>query len=431
MPTVLRLASPPPKRAERRTTAAALLTRSPWLRARIEQGRRDVEMLLDGIRGVRQPPFTERPHRERASAPKPEIGARELTITRIERQTPDAVTLHLTDPTGARLPFAAGQFLTVITTLGGREVRRAYSLCTDPGDPTRVAITVKRVSRGLVSNHLNDNARAGDVLRVLGPSGAFVVSPSAADHLVLIAGGSGITPILSILESELRASHRKLYLVFGNRSLSDIIFRRALEDLAARHPERLTIVHALSDPPFDWSGEVGLLEAPVLERCIDRLGLPPGATFDAFVCGPAPMMDSTRQVLTGRGVASERIHEERFLSPHLRAPLGGDALEPDGVTRLRPPIVTTIRVSGIVRDVTVGPDQSLLEAAIASGVKVPYSCTMGGCGACRVRVERGRIEMEEPNCLTPEKRSAGFVLSCVGRPVEPSLVEVPARIEGA
>lgn len=390
-----------------------------WLARRLEQGRRDLAMVIQGLRGEHPPPYVVRPKpRPRPASVRPTLGLRELSVVEVERQTPDAVTLHLVDPTGAPIAFEAGQFLTLVLSLGEpgreREVRRAYSLSTDPADPSRVAVTAKRVAGGLVSNHLNDHARKGDVVRVLGPSGSFVVPPSASDDLLLIAGGSGITPIVSIIRHELGATGRRLHLVFGNRGEADILFRRALDELAARYPTRLFVHHVLSDPPEGWRGEVGLLEPSVLERVLARLDLSL-ASADAFLCGPAPMMEAAHVVLTARGVPASRIHEERFLSPHLRTA---------AVPRPSGPVLTSIRAGGVLRDVTVAPGQSLLEAGLAAGVKMPYSCAMGGCGACRVRLERGHIEMEEPNCLTPEERASGFVLACVGRPTEPSAVEI-------
>lgn len=395
------------------------------LRARLDTLRRDLRAVADGLRGKKPPPFARRAplgRHHHTIAPSQEVLApRSLRVDRVVRETPDAVTLHLVDPTGAPFSFLPGQFMTLLVDVGGEALRRAYSICTGiDEDPGCIAITSKRVQGGRVSNHLNEGVRAGDTLRVLGPSGSFTVAPDAARRreLVLIGGGSGITPLLSIARSVLaREPGSRVHLVYGNRSWDDVIFREALSALAAAHPGRFTVRHVLEAPPEGWAGRAGLLDGEACAAELDALPADPGAALeppDFFVCGPAPMMDAVREVLRARGVPASRIHEERFSSP-----AQGEAPRPTS------PQPVNIRVRGLLRAVTAAPGQTLLEAGLAAGVPMPFSCAMGGCGACKVRLVDGEVAMEEPNCLSAAERAEGFVLACASRAARPTTVEVP------
>ncbi len=376
-------------------------------------------MVATRLSGRRPPPFTSR-HADGAQAPsrhKDDLGERmtallaprTVRVARVVRETPDAVSLVLEDPTGAPFQFTPGQFFTLILPIGDSVLRRAYSVCSDARDKDRVAVAVKRVAGGLVSNHVNDNVREGDLLQVLGPSGSFVAPDAKGDarHLVLLAGGSGITPMMSIAKTTLATEpNARVTLVYGNRGRGDVIFHDAIAELAREHAGRFAVRHVLSAPPSGWRGGVGVLEERVVGAELDACGDLAGATF--FLCGPEPMMRATRAALAARGVADDRILEERFNTPHLRVRTAKDASAG--------PQLLTIRANGAgVREVYVAPEQTLLEAGLSSGVRMDYSCAMGGCGACKVRLCDGAVDMEEPNCLTSAERGQGYVLACVSR----------------
>jgi ferredoxin len=196
----------------------------------------------------------------------------------------------------------------------------------------------------------------------------------------------------------------------------DVIFRAALEELAAAHGPRLRVRHVLQDPPSGWTGGVGLLDERVVAS---ELGSIDGVDSDDtlfYVCGPEPMMRAARAALRARGVPDGRVFEERFTQPHLRARPAAAAAS----TQL-----LKIRANGAgVREVYVAPDQTILEAGLAAGVPMDYSCAMGGCAACKVRLCDGEVEMEEPNCLSAEERAGGYVLACVGRLKGPATVAI-------
>jgi Na+-transporting NADH:ubiquinone oxidoreductase subunit NqrF len=231
---------------------------------------------------------------------------------------------------------------------------------------------------------------------------------------VLLAGGSGITPMMAIAKSTLATDAKaKVTLVYGNRGERDVIFKDALAALVGEHAPRFVVRHVLSDPPAGWSGSVGMLDELVVARELDACGHDGDALF--YLCGPEPMMRAARAALLARGVTEERILEERFNMPHLRAkPVAAIDASPQ---------VLTIRANGAgVREVYVAPEQTMLEAGLSSGVKMDYSCAMGGCAACKVKLCDGDVEMEEPNCLTAKEREQGYVLACVSRVRSPATI---------
>ncbi len=345
------------------------------------------------------------------------LAPRTVRVAQVVRETPDAVSLVLEDPTGAPLRFTPGQFFTLLVPVGGETLRRAYSASSDARDSSSVAVTVKRVAGGIVSNHVNDHLREGDLLQILGPSGSFVAPapPAGAErHLVLLAGGSGITPMMSIARTVLAVEPRtRITLIYGNRGVGDVIFRDAIDELARAYGSRFVVRHVLSDPPAGWTGGVGMLEERVVSAELDACGALDDAHF--FLCGPEPMMRASRAALRARGVTDDRILEERFNMPHLR--VRGAAVVDAG------PQLLTIRGSGAgARDVYVASEQTMLEAGLSAGIAMDYSCAMGGCGACKVRLCSGAVEMEEPNCLTTQERAGGYVLACVSRVREPATI---------
>ena len=363
--------------------------------------RRDVTHVARRAVGRRPPPFT---RRQRVGAETKVFEVRE-----VRRETPDAISIVLARPDGAPIPFAAGQFFTLIVDLGGERLRRAYSASSSALEPSTVSVTVKRVAGGRVSSYLHDHLRPGARLEVLGPSGSFGPAASAAPrHLVLVAGGSGISPIMSIVRTLLAAAPQtRLTLVYGSRRVEDVIFRAALAELAG---PRLAVRHVLADPPPGWTEGAGMLDEEIATRELAGLAGADGY----YVCGPAPMMAAVRAALRGLGVGDDCIHEERFFSPIATRPAA--SLGPQRVT---------VRLRDRERQFVVAPGQTVLEAGLAAGVAMPFSCTLGGCAACKCRAVTGTVELEEPNCLTPDERAQGAVLACIARPTSALVLELP------
>ncbi|MCC6624286.1 MAG: ferredoxin--NADP reductase [Deltaproteobacteria bacterium] len=344
-------------------------------------------------------------------------GPRRLVVAEVARETADAVTLTFA-PSPDLPTWRAGEFLTLGFTIEGAVHRRAYSIAVPPpapGDEPRAAVTVKRVAGGRVSGWLVDHAAPGLTVEVQGPSGRFVCAPepARARHLVLVAGGSGVTPLRAIAEQALRDEPlTRVTLVYGNRGPADVIFARRLDELAARYESRLTILRALSEPPEGWTGHVGVLDRAALAR------LMPAHARDTsyWLCGPEPMMAAARDELAARGVPAVDVMSERFLA------LG--AARPE-VALPTTPQALVVRHAGRVWRTTVAPGSTVLEAALQAGAPMPHSCTLGGCGRCRVRLRAGEVAYATPNCLTDDELRDGDALACVAQPMGPLDVEVP------
>ncbi|MBS2011263.1 MAG: ferredoxin--NADP reductase [Deltaproteobacteria bacterium] len=388
--------------------------------ATLDQLRRDVVTVKHRLGGRNAPPVVARAPREPGAPAKARVdaSARALTVARVVRETNDAVTLVLRDPSGARFDFLPGQFFTLLVDDGGEIVPRNYSASNAPGD-VELCVTIKRKPGGRISGKLV-GATEGDTVRVLGPFGAFVVRPSprAARRLVLVAGGAGITPLLSITRAVLATeAASEIVLVYGNRREEDVIFAAELDRLT-RDPAlggRLRVVHVL-----------GPLDRATTGRVLGDLSLAHAPDARFYVCGPDPMREEVLAALASFGVSVDRIHVERFtIGPRPQAEPSAAAVAAASAPGARP---VSIRVGKELRQATVLPGATLLEAGLAAGVPMPFSCAAGGCGACRVRVVEGDVEVDEPNCLSDAERAAGYVLTCVGRPCGPCTIEVPSEM---
>jgi ferredoxin-NADP reductase len=387
------------------------------LRPRYLSLKRDATVVLRGLAGEHPSPLIERKPRKstdkRSLATAATSTSHRMRIEAVTRETADAITLTLADVTGARTVFAPGQFLSVRADVAGETLWRAYSICTCPSSG-KLAITIKRVADGRVSNHLNDHAHVGQVLEVRGPSGRFTLRPSTtARHIALIGGGSGITPLISHARHWLEQEpHTRVTLLYGNRRLEDIVFREALSELVRAYAGRFTLRHVLSEPAPSFAAGLGMLDRATTARELETLGLVDDERTVYLICGPEPMMDAARAVLLARGVAEERIHEERFTAPTTTP-----------VKQAYTEQLVTVRVKGKDASVRVPAGQTILEAATAQNVPLEFSCTMGGCGACMAHLVDGSVDMEEPNCLSKAEREDGKILTCVARPTSPCRVE--------
>jgi ferredoxin-NADP reductase len=341
------------------------------------------------------------------------LSGRRLKVTSVVRETEDAVSVVLGGQHAAPIAFAPGQFFTVIINKQGTVLRRAYSASSAPGDHHGgVRLTVKRVPGGRVSNDIVDNTVAGEEWTVLGPSGSFSPAPSTSSrHLVLIAGGSGITPMMSIARTLLSTEPMtRLSLIYGNRAYRDIIFHDELRALANSNVGRLTVRLVLEEATAEWVDGKGRLDATVLQNELGAVG----AADTYFVCGPGPMVEAARDALRTLGVADAQIRAEAFTQPELRR----EAQLPSESQRVR------LRSKQGETQFTQAPKQTLLEAATRANVAIPFSCTIGACGSCKARVVDGEVRMQEPNCLSQEEKVQGFVLTCVGNATSPTTLEL-------
>ncbi|HEX8842489.1 MAG TPA: 2Fe-2S iron-sulfur cluster-binding protein [Sphingomicrobium sp.] len=340
-----------------------------------------------------------------------------LRVAEVVPETAEANSIRFEIPAELRelFMFKPGQHLTLRATLNGEEVRRNYSLCTAP-DENDWMVTVKRIGGGLFSNWVGDQLKAGDMLDVMTPHGSFTTDfdPAQKRHLIGIAGGSGITPVMSLIKSTLKYEPESRFtLLYGNRDSSSVIFLEALAALKDKHLGRLEIYHFLDAEEQDIELFNGMLDRARLEEALPAL-VPDGADVDAwFICGPGPMMDAAEGALLDRNIPKERIHIERFTADR----------PPEAVTREMAALQTkaegmtvSVTLDGRTRRVpfTAG---NILDSARASGLPAPFACKAGVCATCRAKVTKGKVEMAARYGLTDEEVAAGYVLTCQSVPL--------------
>lgn len=325
-----------------------------------------------------------------------------LRVSRVVEETPDAKSFvfEVPEPLAALFKFRAGQFLTLEVPHDAGALRRCYSLASSPQVDKEHKVTVKRVEGGRASTWLVERVREGDVLRVQPPDGRFVLTGTERP-LLLFAGGSGITPIISLLKTALATTKRVARLVYANRDAASVIFRAELDLIAARSEGRAAITHRLDDR----DGFVREADVASMFRGVEDA--------EAYLCGPAAFMDTVERGLLSAGVVAERIHVERFLSlpdpkPHEAhdAPSGAETPESIDVT-----------VLGKQHTVPYEAGKSLLRAALDAGLDAPYSCEEGFCGSCAAQLVEGQVKMDADDALTKEEKRRGLVLACQARPL--------------
>jgi 3-ketosteroid 9alpha-monooxygenase subunit B len=323
-----------------------------------------------------------------------------LTVARIAVETHDAKSIVFAIPPPLRRAFRyeAGQFLTLEIEHEGARLRRCYSLASSPSEDDEHKVTVKRVRGGRISNWVNDRLREGDVVQVLPPEGRFVLGAGEAP-LLLFAGGSGITPVISILKTALAKTKRTARLFYANRDERSIIFAAELAALARRHAPRLEIVHRLDDVH-------GFVDHAFVRAAVTH------KEADCYLCGPAPFMDTVERAVLDAGIERARIRVERFVSPS-DAPkvFASDASPGQDV-----PSAIAVTLRGKTRLVPYERGKSILRAALDAGLDAPYSCEEGFCGCCVAQLRQGTVEMAADDALTKEDKARGLVLTCQARP---------------
>jgi ring-1,2-phenylacetyl-CoA epoxidase subunit PaaE len=342
-----------------------------------------------------------------------------LQVKEVIQETDDAITIEFWHPLSEQIKYKAGQFLTLIVPAdNGNKVRRSYSMSSSPHADTSVAVTVKRVEGGLVSNYLCDQVKKGDFIEAIEPMGNFFIEPSSDTerHLVLIGAGSGITPLISMAKSVLKIEPKsKVTLVYGNRTADSIIFRKELILLEAQNHDRFQTAHILSQTDDTWAGHRGRINNSNIVMMLKSLDVH-FKTEVFYMCGPAAMMDDVISSLKMFDVPSERIHKENFNAPMLGEEM--EAAEPEGLTTQE----ITVKYDGEDFTFKVEPHQSILEAALELDIDLPYSCQAGMCTACLGKCTSGSVMMDEDDGLTESEIKEGFVLTCVGHPTSAGVV---------
>ena len=349
----------------------------------------------------------------------------DLRVRRIEPDTAEAsiVSFEVPDDLRAVFGFTQGQYLTLRTTIDGQDLRRSYSICAGVDDG-ELRVGVRKVKGGVFSNWINERLQPGDTISVMAPQGRFFVpiEPGARRHHVGIAGGSGITPILSIMKTVLaREPLSRFTLIYGNRMLRSTMFKEELEDLKNKYMTRLVLHHVFSDDPTDAPLNMGLINRDKIADFLASV-LPAPSIDQAYICGPFQMNDEAEAALLAAGVPEDRIHIERF---GVATPTG----EAVGavVHQAQPGDAEVARVliirDGMRREIEFRKDQpSILDAASAAGMEVPFSCTSGVCGTCRAKLVEGKVRMERNFALDKAEVADGFVLTCQAHPLTERVV---------
>jgi ring-1,2-phenylacetyl-CoA epoxidase subunit PaaE len=335
-----------------------------------------------------------------------------LRVQSVRPEAEDAVTVTFELPPELQATFAfePGQHLT----LRRGDLHRSYSICAAPSEALRVA--VRRVPGGAFSTWLHQALKAGDRIDVMEPQGRFGAALAQRPrHVLAVAGGSGITPILSVIKATLGDDPRtRVTLLYGNRTAASTMFKEELEDLKNRHLTRLALHTVFSREQVDSPLHAGRLDAAKIGTLLRLCG----PVDQAFVCGPHAMNDEVEAALLAAGLARERVHVERFGIPP-EAGMVVPVSEPGDATQARIRIVR----DGLARDIRFQPgDANILAAAARTGLDVPYSCKSGVCATCRAKLLEGRVRMDRNFALEAADLAAGFVLACQSHPLTDSVV---------
>lgn len=348
-----------------------------------------------------------------------------LTVAEIRAETPDSRLVRFTVPAELHelYRYREGQHLTLKARIGDEEVRRSYSICASAAEQ-RLEVVVRHVPGGRFSGHVMEHLKPGDEIEIFPPAGRFNLPPAEGRgprHFVFFAAGSGITPVMSLIETALESEPgARVSLFYGNRDGASTIFREAISALKNRHMERFAFWHFLTRQQLEIPFFRGRLDGAKVGDILDTL-LRGHAVDHWFVCGPDSMIDDIEATLGLRGIARETVHSERFLNEGQPAGLAAGQARETG-SHARASRISAI-LDGTVHEVEYAPGAgSVLEALAAAGLDVPFSCKGGVCTTCRAKLREGTAEMAVNYGLEPDEVAAGYILTCQAVPTGERLV---------
>ena len=346
-----------------------------------------------------------------------------LKVKDIRRETADAVSIAFDIPLAIQheYQFKQGQYITVKLNVNGEELRRSYSICTSPYSEKELRVAVKEVQDGRASTLMNRTWKVGDAVEVMTPMGNFssVLSGNNKKHYVLFAGGSGITPMMSILKSVLYIEKQSnVTLVYANRNEDSVIFKTEIEKIVSENADRVKVLNVYDTPKTQVSDlQKGLLSIDRVKAIVENYG---GVNADEyFICGPGPMMENIKQALEGLKIAKEKVHIEYF------------SAVADAVAKAEGNVVTGADVNSEVTVIQYGIETTMklntagltiLDAAIDAGVDAPFSCKGAVCCTCRAKVIEGKANMVANFALTDAEVEDGFILTCQAHPLTEKLI---------
>jgi ring-1,2-phenylacetyl-CoA epoxidase subunit PaaE len=353
-----------------------------------------------------------------------------LKVQEIKKETEDAVSVYFEVPNTLKDQFKYnhGQYLTLKFNINDKEVRRAYSICTSPLE-NKMAVTVKRVKNGLVSNHINDILRPEDEIEVMPPQGKFTfeLDPDKGRNHYLFAAGSGITPIMSILKTALETEGKSnVFLLYGNRNEESVIFKDELKQLQNKYEGQFFVDYVLSKPKkikdkglgglfkkakTSWEGKTGRIQTKNIEEFLEAY---PGLKGECnyFICGPGNMIDVVESTLRNKEIDIKKIHAERFTNQNSVAKTINDSQDSSKMT---------VKLKGKTYDILIPGNKTILDTLIDEKHDPPYSCTSGACSTCIAKIKKGSVVMDACYALDEEEVAEGFILTCQSHPTTPEI----------
>lgn len=337
-----------------------------------------------------------------------------LRVRAVIEETHDtkSIVFDVPETLATQFRYKPGQFLTLRLPIDGRHVPRCYSMSSAPSLDDALRVTVKRVDKGRGSNWVCDRIRVGDQVELMPPSGLF--SPKNLEqNFVLLAGGSGITPVFSILRTVLKQHQGRVVLFYANRDERSVIFKKDLQQLAAEYPERLQIVH--------WLDSV---QGAPSQKQLSAWAQPwVASSGQAFICGPGPFMDAAQAAMVDAGMPAEQVHVERFVSlpdeETLHQMQAEDAAQP--VAAAVDEAVVQLRLDGEEYEFTCSGTETILEAGLRAGINVPFSCQAGMCASCMCQVQDGTVHLRHNEVLDAKDLAKQWTLACQSVPTSEKL----------
>lgn len=343
-----------------------------------------------------------------------------LRVADIRKQSKDAIEIQFDLPTELKAAFQynSGQYLTIELNIDGKRQMRCYSLCSSPIADNFLAVGVKRVKDGIVSNWLNDNLNVGDEIQVLPPAGRFFYgSPKGpAQRYLLFAGGSGITPIYSMVRTMLKQEPDcSIYLLYANQNEASIMFHSELSKLVEESGGRLHVHHQLDDAGTMVGAKAGRIDGNQVGDILNSFGAS-AENSRVYLCGPAPFMDVVCNGLNGAGYPEENINQEFFVikseskndSPVNESEENQESM--DGTAKVK------AILDGEEFEFKVQSNETILEAALEAEIDPPYACMSASCSTCRAKVLSGKVEMDDREILSDSEIEEGFILTCQAHP---------------
>jgi ferredoxin-NADP reductase len=331
----------------------------------------------------------------------------QLKIEAIKWENPDTATFYLSELSGKKVHYKAGQFITLVFTHHTEEIRRSYSLSSSP-DEDLLAVTVKKITNGEISRFMLSKLKPGEVLNAVEPAGRFTISDfKLRKDIFLFAAGSGIAPIFSQLKYALaRPGNSHFMLIYSSLNQSSILFKEQLDRLAYDHPGRLKIIHLLSS----GGNRLNNMIAEQLVRSHTTFDL---NKAEFYLCGPFAYMRMIRLTLLFMEIEPAQIRKENFVIETVAVTSGRSTYPPGKIK---------INYKGELYDISVGENQSILQAALQNNVQLPYSCRAGICSSCTALCKRGTVVMTENDVLTDKDLDEGWILTCTGHPIGDDVV---------